>query len=332
MTLRTFSLRAAAGAADLLVAPAFGSPGFALRARTWNPAAIPSDLSGRSFAVTGASSGIGRAAAEALLARGARVELLCRDRQKGDEVARVARAAGWAGTAVVRLVDMESLASVRALADAWEHDGVTLDGLVHNAGALFHERATTEDGLERTFALHVAGPFTLTLLARKRLARGARVVFVASGGMYGQPLVAGDLQWERGAFDGVKAYARAKRAQVLLARRFARDWTPIDGIEFAAMHPGWVDTDALRTALPGFRRMTKSFLRTPAQGADTIVWLLASPEASPLGGRFFFDRLPRRIDAPLARTRASEADVDRLWEACAALAVPPRRSAARAAR
>lgn len=306
--------RGIAGVADLLVAPGFGAPGYALRAATWDPASIPVDLRGRTYAVTGAGSGIGRAAAAAFLGRGARVEFLCRDGRRGEEAVRAIGAR--AGDARVRVLDVESLASVRALAGEWEREGAVLDGLVHNAGALFAARARTVDGIERTFALHVVGPFALTHLARERLRPGARVAFVASGGMYAQSLRPDDLQSAQGPFDGVKVYARAKRAQVLLAQRFARDWTPVTGIEFASMHPGWVDTDALRSALPRFRTIMRPLLRTPAQGADTVVWLLASPSTPALDGGFFFDRLARRIDTPLASTRASRADVDLLWAEC----------------
>ena len=144
----------------------------------------------------------------------------------------------------------------------------------HNAGALVHERKLTSQSLELTFACHVVGPHLLTRLLQDRLSASpdARLVWVTSGGMYTQRLKVDELVTGPDVFDGVVAYAQAKRAQVLLAHewsaRLARR-----GVSVSSMHPGWTDTGGVQRSLPTFHRMTQSFLRTPAQGADTIVWL-----------------------------------------------------------
>ena len=102
---------------------------------------------------------------------------------------------------------------------------------------------------------------------------------VASGGMYTEPLDVAALDPEPADYDGTKAYARCKRAQVVLAEEWTRHLLGT-GIAVNAMHPGWADTPGLRTALPGFSRIVGPLLRTPEEGADTIVWLAAAPEAA----------------------------------------------------
>ena len=163
--------------------------------------------------------------------------------------------------------------------------------LVLNAGALTHEYTVTGEGNETTLATHVLSPFLLTRALRPLLEASApsRVIVVASGGMYTEPLDVDALDPEPAAYDGTKAYARCKRAQVVLAEEWTRDLLDT-GITVNAMHPGWADTPGLRAALPGFSRVVGPLLRTPEEGADTIVWLAAAPDAADLSGLFFLDR------------------------------------------
>ena len=158
-----------------------------------------------------------------------------------------------------------------------------LDALVNNAGALLPERRVSVDGYEMTFATMVLGPFVLTnglvpLLERTAGHAGvARVVNVASGGMYLQGLHLDDLQMEREPYRGSIAYARAKRALVTLTREWSRRLRG-RAITVNAMHPGWADTPGVVASLPTFHRLIGPRLRTPEEGADTIVWLVASEE------------------------------------------------------
>ena len=110
--------------------------------------------------------------------------------------------------------------------------------------------------------------------------------------MYTEPLDVAALDPEPAAYDGTKTYARCKRAQVVLAEEWTRHLLGT-GVTVNAMHPGWADTPGLRAALPGFSRVVGPLLRTPEEGADTIVWLAAAPEAADLSGRFLLDRRPR---------------------------------------
>ena len=140
-------------------------------------------------------------------------------------------------------------------------------------------------------ATDLAGPYLLTRLLLPTLTASgdARVINVASGGMYTQAMRAGELAPRPSGYDGPTAYARAKRGLVILAEEWARQWAGA-GISVHAMHPGWVDTPGLERALPAFHRRLAPWLRTPEQGADTIVWLAASSDAHRASGHFWRDR------------------------------------------
>ena len=117
-------------------------------------------------------------------------------------------------------------------------------------------------------------------------------------------------------FDGVVQYARTKRAQVVLNGLLAERLSGT-GVTFSAMHPGWADTPAVRRSLPRFHALTKGILRTPEEGADTVVWLAASPASGGRSGLFWFDREAVGT-TPVPGTRETEEERGRLWEALVA--------------
>jgi NAD(P)-dependent dehydrogenase (short-subunit alcohol dehydrogenase family) len=126
------------------------------------------------------------------------------------------------------------------------------------------------------------------------------------------------LEMPAGDYHGVTAYARVKRAQVALSREWAQR-IGRDDVAFHAMHPGWADTPGLAAMLPRFHRATRPLLRTPGQGADTVVWLASADPALLGSGLFWFDRRPRS-EYRLPRTRESSPDVARqLWDSIADL-------------
>jgi NAD(P)-dependent dehydrogenase (short-subunit alcohol dehydrogenase family) len=135
--------------------------------------------------------------------------------------------------------------------------------------------------------------------------------------MYAQALDVDDLQTERRPYKGAAAYARTKRAQIVLTEEWTRRLGGL-GVTAHAMHPGWVDTPGIEASLPRFHRLVGPALRTPAEGADTIVWLGADPEPLRRPGRFWHDRRERPTHR-LPGTATSREDAARLWEACAAL-------------
>jgi NAD(P)-dependent dehydrogenase (short-subunit alcohol dehydrogenase family) len=280
-------------------------------------------LEGKVAIVTGATSGLGRAAAQSIAALGGHVCIVGRDPERTERARSEISAA--AGSAVeAELADLSSLAETAALAARFAVTHDRLDLLVLNAGALTHAYTVTDEGNELTLATHVLSPFLLirTLQPLLEAAVPSRVIVVASGGMYTQPLDVDALDPDPAAYDGTKTYARCKRAQVVLAEEWTRHLLGT-GIAVNAMHPGWADTPGLRTALPGFSSIVGPLLRTPEQGADTIVWLAAAPDATDLSGMFFLDRRPRAKHRLRRTRRPDEArEAARLWRLCTERTAP----------
>ncbi len=297
-------VRFARPAIDPLALFSFNRIGFAWNRRGFDPDDSPRDAGGRIALVTGANSGIGRATSRALARRGFDVWMLCRDPGRGaearDAIARECRE----DRVHLAVVDMSSLASIRRFVREFPPNRV--DVLVHNAGVLPQDKHVTGDGVELTFATNVVGPFALTALLLDRLSPStdARVIFVASGGLYLQRLDLSLVAVDASRFDGTRAYANAKRAQVVLAHILAQRFSNGPPITFSSMHPGWADTTALRTSLPRFHSVMRYLLRSADEGADTVVWLAVSDRAKGTHGSFWFDR---RVapEYPLSWTRES---------------------------
>ncbi len=307
-------------ALDASVVLGFSRIGIAVRRRldspTWDDD-LPS-LEGRVALVTGASSGLGQAAATGLARLGATVWILARDPDKAARAVEEIREASGHDDVHLVIADLTDLDSVRTAATELAAQVEQLDVLVHNAGMLAAERTETVDGNEATLQVHVVAPFLLTSLLRPQLAAArGRVITVASGGLYTQPLVIDDLQNDQD-YRGSVAYARAKRAQVLLTEEWARRFAP-DGISAHVMHPGWADTPGVAASLPGFHRITGPLLRSPAEGADTIVWLAAAPAEQVATGRFWCDRRPRPTHR-VPWTRRGDQYRGELWDMLVALA------------
>ncbi len=299
----------------------FSSLGPVLRSRTagWTP---PPRMDGKCVLITGASSGLGLAAAKGVAALGARVVLTARGRDRAERaVAEVSDATPGAQVSYL-LADLSDLDQVRGLAEDFSSSNDRLDVLIHNAGALTNERTLTGSGIELTVATQVVAPFFLTglLLPALSAAVPSRVIQVCSGGMYTQKFDLATLEMGPDDYSGTVAYARAKRAQLVLMHEWVRR-TSGSGISFHAMHPGWADTPGIRHSLPGFAKVMGPLLRTPDQGADTVVWLSASPVANNSDGGFWLDRRPR-WEHKVPWTRLSETDFTHagaeLWAWCAA--------------
>jgi len=313
-------LRAALDEAmDLAVVPSFTKVGYDVRRRLYGwgqPVQRP--LDGRRVVLTGATSGLGLAAARTLARAGAELALVARDRAKGRRVL-----ADLGERAELVIGDLGDLDAVRAMGERLAAGG-RVDVLVHNASALLDRRRRSPQGHELTFASMVLGPHLLTRLLVPAMERApdapggpARVIWVASGGMYLQRLRLDDLMMEREPYRGTIAYARAKRAQVLLAQAWAERLAE-RGVVVHATHPGWADTPGVAASLPNFRRILGPLLRSPEQGADTIVWLASADEPARTTGLFWHDRRPRPIDR-LPWTRASAAEREELWRRCEVL-------------
>ncbi len=200
---------------------------------TWSTSDLP-DLTGRTAIVTGANSGIGRAAAGALADAGARVVLAVRDAAKG-----AAAAAAMPGTTEVRPLDLASLDSIRAFADAWDGD---VDLLINNAGVMVPPLTRTADGFELQLGTNHLGHFALTNLLLEHVT--GRVVTVSSTGHRIGAIDFDDLQWERKRYRAWRAYGQSKLANLLFTSELQRRLTAAGSPVLAtAAHPGYAATN-----------------------------------------------------------------------------------------
>jgi dehydrogenase/reductase SDR family protein 12 len=300
---------------DRTVVAGYTGTGYRIRSRMWDPAELQ-PMDGKVVLVTGATAGLGLAAAEGFARLGASVRLLARSEERGERARAEIIARSGNHEVHVDLCDMSDLGAVRRFASGFNAEAERLDVLVNNAGVLLNERTLSVDGIELTFATNVLGPFVLTNLLVPLLERSApaRVINVSSGGMYTQKVDLADLQSEHGSYDGTAVYARTKRAEVILTEVLAERLKDT-GVVVHAMHPGWVDTPGVRSSLPQFYKATRLLLRTPQEGADTIVWLGAASEPTRSSGGFWHDRRQRPIHR-VPWTKESPEDRERLWAEC----------------
>lgn len=243
--------------------------------------------------ITGASSGLGYAAAEALAERGAKLTLVMRNHTKAEEAVRQLQHKSGNSKITFELADLSVMEEVDALVRKLNRRGEPIDVLVNNAGALFNPRTETAEGLEQSFALLLLSPYRLTLGLKKLLLKSSnpRVINVVSGGMYTQQLEVDELiAKEDDPYSGSVAYARQKRALMVLTQEWSQMWAE-EGIVVNAMHPGWADTPGVQDSLPQFRKVARRILRSSAEGAETIFWLAAATEAGRVTGKLFMDRL-----------------------------------------
>ncbi|HWC70582.1 MAG TPA: SDR family NAD(P)-dependent oxidoreductase [Actinomycetota bacterium] len=306
--------------AEALVVPSFTRVGHAMRRRLYDWVPLQElSMRGRVVMVTGPTSGLGEVTATTLARMGARVGLIARDADKAEATRERVAATTGNDDLVVYVADMSDLASVRRATSEIAENEAAVDVVINNAGSLLTSRRTSVDGYEMSFATMVLGPFVLTggLMPVLERSDDARVITVTSGGMYLQGLDLDDLQMEREPYRGTVAYARAKRAQVVLTRLWAARQRGTSVVAHA-MHPGWADTPGIEGSLPGFRRLMGPLLRTPEQGADTIAWLAAAPEVAETTGKLWLDRRPRAFDR-LPSTRVTTEEAMRLWDACVEL-------------
>jgi NAD(P)-dependent dehydrogenase (short-subunit alcohol dehydrogenase family) len=275
-------------------------------------AADSSDAHGKVIVVTGASSGIGAAAALELARRGARVTPVGRDAKRLERSAGRIREAAADGSGEPVQADFASLDEVRRLASELLDRHERIDVLVNNAGLVADRRRLTSDGHELTFQVNHLAPFLLTnlLLDRLRASAPARVVTTSSDAHWGGTIDFDDLRCER-SWSMWGAYSDSKLANVLFTHALARR---IDGTGVTAncLHPGTVRTRLGAGANPVFAlawTAAKSLFRSPASGAETIVHLATHPDGEDFSGAYFADS---RAKAP-KRQAVDDALAERLW-------------------
>lgn len=273
----------------------YSRPGIAIRKRLPGWPDGPLDLVGKRVVVTGATAGLGLATARELVTRGARVTVVGRNPDKVEETATQLGADA-------AVCDVSDLASLKAFTEGWQG---RLDVLVNNAGVMPPDRQLTDDGVELAWATNVRGPHVLIRDLAPRLA-GGRVINVSSGGMYGARL--GD---PKPSYEPVANYAQTKRAEVVLTELWAERLKGTTVVH--AMHPGWALTPGVESSLPTFRKVLGPLIRTPEEGADTVVWLCGSAEAGATTGLFWHDRRARPTHL-LGLNRETQQAREALWE------------------
>jgi NAD(P)-dependent dehydrogenase (short-subunit alcohol dehydrogenase family) len=274
-------------------------------------------MSGRVCVVTGANSGIGKATSLVLAQFGAEIILVCRDKARGEAALAEVSAVSTAGPARLEIADLSSLQEVRELAGRLARLD-RLDVLINNAGLVLGDRRITADGFEYTFALNHLAPFLLTNLLREKLAASApaRVITVSSGVHSAAKLDLADLQLAA-HFNGWRAYSNSKLANILFTTELAGRLAGT-GVTANCLHPGVVNTGFGRDGSRMLRfglDLGRRFLRTPGQGADTVVYLASSPDVEGATGGYY---IKRKLSAPSAAAQ-DQATARRLWEISAEL-------------
>jgi NAD(P)-dependent dehydrogenase (short-subunit alcohol dehydrogenase family) len=277
-------------------------------------------MRGKTVVITGATSGIGQAAAEALAREGARVVFTARDPAKARAVlGRLAVANPDAEHDWVE-ADLSTIGAMKAAGAGLISRAPSIDVLINNAGAIFDHREVTEDGLEMTFAVNHMAYFVVTASLRAALAPGARIVATASIAHTFGRLDFDDLQSAR-RYSAFGAYGLSKLCNILWTRELARRLEGT-GVTANCFHPGGVNTNFADTAeglLGAVMSLGKRFMLTPARGADTLVYLAASPETAGGTGGYW---TRRRLVQPSAAARDPVA-ARRLWEVSARLSGLP---------
>lgn len=271
-------------------------------------------MQGRTVLLTGFTAGLGRAAALELVAMGANLVGVCRDRAKGEQVAAEIRTRYRDAGVEILVADLGSQVDVRRVAAQFLELGRPLDVLWNNAGLINLRRETTADGLEMTFAVNHLGHFLLTGLLIEKLREGpaARIVTTSSGAhKFGGPLDFDDLQAQH-SYRSFRVYGRSKLANILFTQELARREAGA-GVTANCFHPGFVASDFSKNN--GWLARTLMTLGAPlgrstAKGAETGLYLCASPEVQDVSGIYFGDLKPQSVSPRVARP----GDAQKLWE------------------
>jgi NAD(P)-dependent dehydrogenase (short-subunit alcohol dehydrogenase family) len=263
--------------------------------------------------LTGATRGIGQAAAIGLAREGAEVALVGRDSERVQAVAKEAKAAGGGAPVHEHVADLTLMSGVRALAEEVRERYEHIDVLANNAGALFASRKETSEGFEQTFALNHLAPFLLTNLLRDRL-EGGRVVTTASDAHKGGRLNLDDLQ-SGSSYSAMRVYGTSKLCNILFTRELAKRAPELHANCF---HPGVVRTGFGKNDNGVWKVLTTlgaPFFRSPARGAKSLIWLSLSDQAASLTGAYVQDE---KVLAPTAQAQ-DETLAEGLWERSAQL-------------
>jgi NAD(P)-dependent dehydrogenase (short-subunit alcohol dehydrogenase family) len=270
-------------------------------------------MRGKTVVITGATSGIGKVAAETLAGMGARIVLVARDKTRGEAALTRVREIAPGVNHTIHYADLSRLAEMKRVAAEIAAAEPRIDVLINNAGALFGARQLTEDGLELTFATNHMAYFVLTYGLRERLraSASARIVNVASDAHKGEKLDFSDLQ-SANNYRGFHVYGRSKLCNILYTRELARRLAGT-GVTANSLHPGFVATrfgDQSGGMLSFGVRAAKVFAISPQKGAATIVYLASSSEVAGSSGLYFYKCKP----ATPTKEAQDDDSARRLWQ------------------
>ncbi len=303
----------------------FTNRSFVEKSKHWLPLEFPNEK--KVILVTGGNAGLGKATVEQCIEIFQRsnkpqqqmeLHVLCRSEQKGKEAIQEFEHQIGNTTSIkihLHICDLMQPKWIEQFTNNFMQQTEQLDVLINNAGALFHERKETPDGLEATFATNSLSTFLLTtkllplLRKNKTQENPARVINISSGGAYTVKLEPIDVQLQKQEFNNSLFYSQTKRQQIVMAAYWAKKYEK-DPVRFYSMHPGWCETPGFMSSLPEMYNLYKNRVRTAKQGIDTVCWLALSDEPLEQNGKFFFDRQVTPEHATLCRTQETPEDVE----------------------
>ncbi len=270
-------------------------------------------MAGRVCLVTGANSGIGRAASAKLAKTGVTVVMVARDEAKGREALAGVKSESGNQSVELLVADLNSMGSVRKLAETFRESHASLHVLLNNAGVILGARSVGPDGVESNFAVNYLSHFLLTNLLMDTLKASApsRVVNVTSDAHFSGHIDFDNLQLQKG-YGAMKAYSQAKLAQVLFTRELARR---LEGTRVTAncVHPGVVRTHWGNTAgglLALGVKIGRPFFKSPERGAEGPVFLAISPDVDGVSGKYFSGTK----EAKSSKESYDDVEARRLWQ------------------
>lgn len=274
---------------------------------------VESRMKDKTIVITGATSGIGRVAAQSLAELGAKVVMVGRDQSRCEETVSQIQQTTENPEVEYQLAEFSSLKEVHQLSERLQETYDRIDVLINNAGAYYLRRKVSLDGFEMTLAVNHLASFLLTLglLPRLQTSAPSRIINVASALHERTQIDFDDLQGER-RYSGMRAYSQSKLANILFAYELDRRYRHT-GISANALHPGFVATNLgsnngwwMQLVLPIIHLSAIS----PERGAQNTIYLASAPEFDEISGQYFIGRQA----VPSSPESNNTATAEQLWK------------------
>jgi len=273
-------------------------------------------MEGKVCLITGANSGIGKETAKALAKMNANVVMLCRDKERGEEVQKEIIEQTGNKSVDLFICDLSSQDSIRKFISEFKNKYQNLHVLINNAGVMLKNRKISVDGFEMNFAVHLLGPFLLSNLLLDVLKKSApsRIINVASAAHKRAKIDFEDLQSVNKKYRLFSVYGISKLAEILFTYELSRK---LEGTKITAnaVHPGVVATNLGQDQSKFSQWFSRKFFKSPEEGAQTSIYLASSPEVEGITGKYFINKEPRES----SEESYNEGDAKRLWKVCVAM-------------